>query len=445
MIYLVILFGIVFFTLIIRGCKDAFSKLVLIIFGAFWIFSLIGSQFKIQGLFLPKDSTIMICLVGILFFILGYLSVVISPRTAAHYKPSILEKSINKVLNSVFFRVSLIVMTLFVISQDILMYNMIFINASVAAGDLRGSAFGEESFYSPLFLLSINLLFCWYIPVIRALFCYSLFFKRDKYTIIMFLLLFGYAILDAGRFGFIRALIPIIAVIGLFQYVGGKTYLQKTQKKVLWYIVGVAFFFVFVVSALRQGSRNFSVAVEEGWNATTEQIVSYSIGPIVALDCQINSGFVNNIGGYKYGSISLWPFTTPYFRFQTPYIGINPNYVRYREESEQNRITIGGNLAWNGLYTWNLNFYCDGGVLGVILLNFLFGFLMRFCIKWTYRQKTISSFILCTLVLSFVVQAPLKLSDYSVLDPVLIIALIILSKIESSKGVVYNKVAIKKY
>ena len=433
MTYLVIIFGILFFTFCIRGCKDALSRLVLLIFGSFWIFSLIGSQFQIQGLYLPQDSTILICLLGVLFFTIGFLSVNITTGNIAYYNPRVLNASINGLLNNIIFKLSLVISTLFILSQDIMMYNVIIIKAAMSASELRGSVYGDDSIYSPLLRITQGLYFCWYIPIIRALFCYSLFFKRDRYTLLMFLLLFGYTALDAGRFGFIRALIPIIAVIGLFQYVGRKLQLQKSQKRILWYIFSVAFFFVFMTSMFRMSQQSFKGNVEEGWTTTINHISSYSIGPIVAFDQQIHSNFVNNIGGYGYGSISLWPFITPYYRFQSGYKGINPNFVKFREESEENRIIIGDNMAWNGLYTWNLNFYSDGGILGVILLNFLFGFLMRFCIKWIYRQETVYSFILCTLLLSFVIQAPMKLSDYSAFDPVFIIVLIILSNIESRK------------
>lgn len=440
-LFVIALFAIAFFAFLIRGCKDAFSRLVLLLFGSYWIVSLIGSQFQIQGLFLPKESTIWICLAGVLFFTLGFLCVRIPTSSLSLYKPSILKESIDKVLNSVPFKVTLIIVALFVISQDILMYEVIFVKAAMSGSELRGSVFSEESFYSPLFLFARDVFFSWYIPIIRALLCYSLFFKRNWFTIVMFVLLFGYTVLDAGRFGFVRALIPLIAVIGLFQFAKGKVFLLKKQKIVLWTVLGVAFIFIFLTSALRNSGNRFTNAIQDGWDATTTQMVSYSIGPIVAFDYQINSDFVRSIGGYRYGSISLWPFTTPYFRLQTPYKGINPNFVRFREESEKNRIVIGTNLIWNGLYTWNLNFYSDGGLWGIILLNFLFGFLMRLCIKWTYEQKTVYSFILCTIILSFVVQSALKLFDYTVLDPVFFIALIVLSKTVSSKSFRTKRIA----
>ena len=137
MTYLVIIFGILFFTFCIRGCKDALSRLVLLIFGSFWIFSLIGSQFQIQGLYLPQDSTILICLLGVLFFTIGFLSVNITTGNIAYYNPRVLNASINGLLNNKIFKLSLVISTLFILSQDIMMYNVIIMKAAMSASELR--------------------------------------------------------------------------------------------------------------------------------------------------------------------------------------------------------------------------------------------------------------------------------------------------------------------
>lgn len=434
MLLLLVSFFAAFFFFLVRICSDALSKLVLSIFGGFWAFSLIGTQFGIQGLNIPEDSTLLICILGILSFYAGYILVKITPNTILRYNSTTLKRSIDGLISNKIFSVFLYITTIYIISQDILFFNVIFVDKVLMGNEVRGSLWDDESFYSPTFRFAVVNIFSWFIPIVRALFCYSLFFKRERITVVMFFLLFGFAALDAGRIGYVRAIIPLIVVIGLFQVSRGKIYLLKTQKTLLLSILFISLVFIFVISTIRNSSNDFKSAMSDGWDATTEQIVSYSIGPVVAFDHQINSNVINrSIGGYGYGSVSLWPFMTPYFRLQTPYKGINPNFVDFREYTEKNKIDIGLPFNWNGLYTWNLNFYVDGGILGVILLNFLFGFLMRSVIKLTYLHQTVYTFILCSLVLIFVFQSPMKLLDYYVIDPVFIIVLLLLSKVKKDR------------
>lgn len=428
MLFLLILFFFLYFFFLVRKCVDGFSKMVLIIYGAFWTVSLIGTQFNIQGLHTPQDTTLLICVLGIICFSVGFFSVPISSTVLVRYNANLLKQSIENLISNKIFQIIVYVATIYIISQDILLINAIFVDKVLIGGDARVAIWDEDSLYNPILRFLIPNFFSWLIPIVKGLFCYSLFYKRDRFTIVMLLLLFGFTALDVGRIGFIKAILPLIAVIGLFQIYKGRIYLLKAQKKLFLAIMSLAFVFVFVVSTIRNASSDFTSAMSDGWNATIEQVVSYSIGPTVAFDHQINSNaFHNFVGEDGRGSISLWPLMTPYFRLQTPYIGIKPNFDKFREFTEKEKIDVGIYYNWNGLYTWNLNFYSDGGILGIILLNFLFGFFMRYTIKLTYRHQTVYSYILCTIVLMYVILSPMKLIDYNVIDPIFISVLLILS------------------
>ena len=440
MIVLLVLFFSAFFILLVPKCTDAFSKLVLSIFGGFWAISLIGSQFNIQGLHTPHDMTLLICVLGIICFTVGFYSVSISSTVLVRYNANLLKQSIENLISNKVFQIIVYVAAIFIISQDILLMDAIFVDKILMGGDARMAIWDEDSIYNPILRFLIPNFFSWLIPIVKGLFCYSLLFKRNRFTVVMLVLLFGYTALDVGRIGFVKAIMPLIAVIGLLQFHKGKVYILKGQKRLSLAIASIVFVFVFIVSTIRTSNSNFTSAMSDGWNATIEQFVSYSVGPTVAFDHQINStAFHNVVGKEGYGSISLWPFMTPYFRLQTPYVSIKPNFDKFREFTEKDKIDIGLLMSWNGLYTWNLNFYSDAGVFGIILLNFLFGFFMRYTIKLTYRHQTVYSYILCTIVLMYVIISPMKLVDYNVIDPIIISVLMILSYKNRTRNLILAK------
>lgn len=428
MLFFLILFFFLYFFFLVRKCVDGFSKMVLTIYGTFWAISLIGTQFNIQGLHTPHDTTLLICVLGILCFYLGFISVPIPSAVLVRYNSDLLKQSIESIITNKVFKIIVCVSAVYIISQDVLLINAIFVDKVLMGGNARGTLWDEESLYNPILRFLIANFFSWLIPIVKGLFCYSLFYKRDRFTIVMLLLLFGFTALDVGRIGFIKAIMPLIVVIGLFQFYKGKIYILKAQKRLFFAIMSLVFVFIFVISTIRNSSNDFVSAMNDGWNATIEQVVSYSIGPTVAFDHQINSPtFHNFVGEDGRGSISLWPLMIPYFRLQTPYRGINPNFVEFRDFTEKEKVDVGLHFNWNGLYTWNLNFYSDAGIVGIILLNFLFGFFMRYTIKLTYRHQTVYSYILCTIVVMYVIMSPMKLNDYNVIDPVFIFVLLFLS------------------
>lgn len=440
MIVLLVLFFSAFFIILVPRCTDAFSKMVCSFFGGFWAISLIGTQFHIQGLHIPQDTTLLICVMGILCFYFGFISVPISSSVLLRYNSNILKQSIEDLISNRVFQIIVYVATIYIISQDILLMNAIYVDKILMGGNARGTLWDEETLYSPFLRFLISNFFSWFIPIVKGLFCYSLFYKRNRFTIVMLLLLFGFTALDVGRIGFIKAIMPLIAVVGLFQSYKGKINLSRAQKKLFLAIVSLVFVFIFVVSTIRNSSNDFVSAISDGWDATIEQVVSYSVGPTVAFDHQIKSdAFHKYVGENGYGSISLWPFMAPYFRLQTPYRGINPNFVEFREFTEKEKIDVGLRFSWNGMYTWNLNFYSDAGLIGIILLNFLFGFFTRYTIKLTYRHQTVSSFILCTIVMMYVILSPLKLVDYNVIDPVFIFVLLFLSYKNRTRNLILAK------
>ena len=69
------------------------------------------------------------------------------------------------------------------------------------------------------------------------------------------------------------------------------------------------FFLLTIIGAGRRGYMEFDKeSLDVGVEMTTENLMSYSYGPIVAFDYALNNNYLDKLGGYSYGTLTFNAF-----------------------------------------------------------------------------------------------------------------------------------------
>lgn len=409
---IVIIVYIFILVLILRGTYnlDRFSRLFLTAFCVYWAVALCLSLFSMGGLSVPKTETILILVLGVLSFIFGFKRITINSAydiEGSYRLHDELQRFLN---NKVFFGIVLLT-SLYTASLYLRFIDVVVLQQISSTSEVRSMFWGDESIYGPLFKTLNDIYLSWFIHIARPLMCYALVYKRNKTFWPLLLFCFTYSGLSGGRIDYVFTILPLILVFGYFKEYNGNG--SKKSKRVLLGTVGVVLFLLISwVSLLRSDSSSGGV-LDAGTDVATEQIATYSAGPTVAFDYAINHDRVRMLNGYKYGRLTLWSYISPitFILYKAGQYatskGAMEDFTYYKQIE---KVDIG--INWNALYTWNLYFYCDLGVVGVILFNFLFGLFIRYLIKRMYKLESICSYLLCSMYISMALLSPVDLFGY---------------------------------
>lgn len=431
-IVIVALFAVLFFILRISKL-DSLSSVTLMVFYLYWFIQLILSQFRIHDVYMPSILSTFYLMIGVISFSIGYYTIKIKPVDIQNYKYNVIDKlkgSIDSLVDKKWFQLVLVGTAIYIVSLDVY-----FFDAIAAGAFIRTEGISMVEYYGPTFAKLNTYLLCWYIPLMRPIFCYCLLYRRKWYLPFMALLLLGFEILSGGRIGLIRTFIPILLIIGLFRI--NKGYKFKPKQIVAFSLIAVGIYYgIIALTAFRAGTTDFSSAVNDGRDLTNDAFVTYFVGPAVAFDQVIHSNIIDVTGGIKFGLNVLWPLFFPIL--VVLYIAGVTNYINgpagaVSDFLQFNYLSVGTGSKWNALYTWNVDFYCDAGIIGIIVFNFLFGYLMRYCFKWMYNKGTVYNLIIVSFVFVIVLQAPIKLYGMFNLLPILIYVLLYFHSVEAKR------------
>ena len=417
MTYLIIIvLFIILFIYLKKKQQDVSSKTFMLVYYSLWLIVLFFSQFGLVGFDIPTDyATIVLC-IGVLFFSLGFYFVPINISYATFDKVK-LKHSVDSLFGNIIFIVLILVLSIYIFSLLLTFYQTIMVTQALDMAEFRAMDMEDVArLYGPMFAILKTFLFIWLIPVLRCLFCYGLLCNRNWLLIPMAVLLFGYESIGAGRFGYVRTFFPMILIIPLF--LSDKNKLKISLRQFVFFLLIVVGLYVVlsVVTGLRMRVSDTVEITSETREAFSEQLVSYGVGPTVAFSYALDHNYVDKIGGFKFGEITLYPLLWP-FEQLAYWAGItdkvNPGRTAYSDYIQDNWISTSNELSWNALYTWNLDFYCDYGLLGIILFNLMFGILFRQSLRLLYRHGTVWAFIICAWFTQITIQSPIKLSDLS--------------------------------
>lgn len=397
---------------------DISSKTVLFIFVTLWFLALIMAVNGVSRLYDISDYSFFLLVLSVCSFFLGFNFVRINSREYIDFSDLKFKYQIECILNNRIFQMLIIVLFVY------MLYLYSIFSAFKAAvenlGELRDAYFSNELFGREGLIIG----YFFKTPMIYMLcplFAYCCIYKRNWLFVLMAVILYIESSLSGGRFGYLRCFVLPLLFVGL-------VFRSKITKlmKVLTYFIPVVLAFlaaITAVTAMRMGDMDLDKeTMIEAWETTSEHLISYFAGPSVAFDRSIDLNYVDRIGGYSLGLQS--------FSFLENLVNVLMEQIGFYYESpltslselkQSTRIYIGHGMLWNALYTWNLMFYTDLGLVGIIIFPFLFGLVTRLLIRQFYKKRNLMAFWILYILFSQIAFSPI---DYQLANMGIIFSLI---------------------
>lgn len=374
------------------GVKNYIPKMLFIIYVSYWCGSLYLSTFDDFGLFNVDDQSYYLLLGHLFAFICGYL--VVPSRNA--YRSKHFEINVQKIIMNIPFMVLFSLCFIFVVILFIRQREMLAIySLANIRGDFTELILGKGlfTFFSTLPTGMFHFSIC--------LSLYMLFFYRKWIYIIIFLtysVLF--AILGGGRHQFAIFIYYLIGFLILKNYIVSSVkqkstkYIIPTRIKIvmalmlLFLVVGMSLF----TSYRRNSDAGFNEeSVSSGVSGLGETIVNYSVGPIVAFDRGLKMKRYQNNNYYGTATFAGTEYVLHRFFLRYIFPNYELTYEKVTSYLQNNRILIGINKTWNYAYTSCFYYYCDLGIMGILIIPFILGIIFRFFIKMIEENLTIYS------------------------------------------------------
>lgn len=386
MTIIAVLLGIIFFSIVRNQNIDTASKKMLKMFIVYWFISIVLASLRVFDIFEVGIYTFILIFLGIASFVSGYLIIANKRSPTIQMSKDDISSQVEKLSSNVIYRLVVIGASIYIYSLLVIFFDKLLFYGSLSnvrmdfyTADLYGPAFGQINAFilRPLYLVSL--------PV----FAYLVLYKRSWLCLLLGFFLFGYESLGGGRIGYIRIVLAVV----FLAYCLLDTFKEKKIQGYIILIVGglLIFSLISVVSAARMGDVGMdSETRHTGAEKTLEHIMSYTACPIAAFDYSINHGYKELMGGYQFGNLTLTPVTS-FINLFTSRIGLTiPTNLNELIEYKQNTpIMISQEMDWNALYTANLYYYLDFGILGVIFFPFILGLIVSGLVSKMYKYKSL--------------------------------------------------------
>ena len=243
--------------------------------------------------------------------------------------------------------------------------------------------------------------------------CYLLLYNNK--AIIPILLYAANIVLHAytqgQRSGFIDVFVFFAFLLYCCTFLYGKIGRKQKRKLILRNLSIIAVVGIVALGAISfmtnqrvNNNNELSIAsIQEGQDSTSDQLITYMVGPLRALDYGLNNNYVDRMGGYTYGRSTLG-FVDSFLQFIGRNIGINFKTANGRVYDVLQNKWIKIPSDFNYAYTAVFNFYVDFDIIGVFLFPFLLGIIIRKLIDilWIRRNAGVLLsisylvFVVCT-------------------------------------------------
>lgn len=360
--------------------RNTLSRRMSYVILSLWTFALILSSFNPQGLY-PVKLEIYLMLIAFVWSLVLGITIVSNDNKSE--KVSVRPEKIKHAIETLALNKKIL---LYVVVCDIFEFYLFRIQdkflLSMSALELREEG-KDFLFQGNSFLGLFNNFFVAPVSVIVSIFfSYLLVFKRDR---IWPLLIYGVYILlhtyVGGSRGFIlKIFVYIIFLVFCCPFLMKGIHMGKMIKQ-LSIVAAFAFASLFFVSYMTNqrlaNDNSFSVeAAEAGWDATSTHLVTYFVGPFRALEYGMTHNYEERMGGYKYG-LSTLGCVDQFIETVANRVGIQ--YERANKSIydilQNNWILIPH--TFNFAYTAVFNFYMDFGYLGIFVIPFFLGALLK--------------------------------------------------------------------
>ena len=223
--------------------------------------------------------------------------------------------------------------------------------------------------------------------------------KKMIMILVTILLQLFYVALSGGRSTLFSVILSLVFVYICFHANDRK--ISLSRKQIISF--GVAFVFVFIgMTAISNYRKSGEINIEqnerkEAFETMGLTFLNYTVVPINLLDISFKENYVEKLNGFRYGTAT---FSGVDLLIQSVVKRFGVSYetdfyiVHYLQD---NRKVCAKNHDYNYAYSMFFYNYMDFGLLGVILIPFLFGRTFRYIIKRLYINPTFSRMLMVVL------------------------------------------------
>lgn len=397
------------------------AKRIIVGFNLLWGIALVASLYSFSGKYAISTCAYLLIVIAVISFNMGFYYKSMHTFTLKN-----LQLSVNHIIGNKVFNVIIIILSIYLLSLFLTYIDAL---AFASAADLRTDFFDEENnLYGPLFLF----LNAWFLkPVsifLMPLFPMALMQKKYGQAVLYISYLLVYNSLGGGRFGYTQIAWSLYLVcICLYQVVKIKLSIRNALISV------VVFFGFYGLIALTTASRmaNFDINrinYDEVLKETNTQLSAYVSGPIAAFSYAIDNNYVKEMGGYQYGKLTLGAFDQMAdIAFRKIGVGYERAIPKLATIKQDSKIEINEDFPmWNALYTYNLFFYLDFGIVGVLIFPFIFARLFSKSLSLMHHKQNVMSLVLVNYVFVNCMHSVFDFRLYNLADLVTISVLLIL-------------------
>lgn len=345
----------------------------LTVYLCFWGIWLGISMLDPLELYHVSDQAYLLLWTNIVFFSLGYLFFSKRIENRAHLEVKLTKQ--NKKLLLLLQCLLLLILVYYARKFFLLLGQDIITNARTIKYEvgLLFSSYAEYAFFNffieAFVYISTILTVCYYISIN----------KTDRIVILGIVCVIAFAYIGLGRFIIFDALVFYLLATTFRcrqRVTQNNGFLSRNHKgNIFYYILFglVAILGMVMVTTARLGNSIFGVQdylYIVGYSF--EQLIIYFTGPFRAFDTFLASKVYEEIG-YTLGRSTFSGIEEILYNYL--YV-TEPKWAIANEKMSNftvPNITIGNRLEFNAFYTGVMNFYLDGGLVGVIGLAFLYG------------------------------------------------------------------------
>ena len=386
--------------------SDTLQRKVLNGFFIIWCVNLLISSINPYNLFEVKDSTYLIVLLSLTFFLLGSLA-----KNSINVKKNKLDLSKFLQSTSTIRRNKIILIILLISIYQIGEYYLKYQQVVLAYGAEGARLY--RFFVGPLFSSTGEIFIYNYYFETLAIFCVlyfaiSLVFEKlNILSILCIIYCYLFSNIGAGRFFLVETSLYILLI-----FLTKKYYFKISTSRYTVSILTLLVAFLYCLSIyfvnFRRGIFEISLAnIISGNEILLEQSIIYNIGSINALDYGLtNNDYVidNTIFRLYFGGLDEI-FSTCLNFLGIIYTSANSIYGNLTFIP----IKIGFNQDFNALYTNIYLMYVDFGLLGIVICSFVNGYMFNLVYKWFKNYPNIYNLLI---FIFFTVQMYLSIFNW---------------------------------
>lgn len=375
-------------------CLNKIYKSFYLLFNFFWLSISILSYIMPTGNRIINSETYILIFLFLLFINTGYI---FSNLFFHKNKAKVLNEklSIDSLIKTKWIKLYLIICFIILIYYGLKYTSLLSIYKGVDARNMR-------FFVGSLFNSTLELLFYNYIVTpSKYLSCFLISFyiytgsiKLNK-IIPLILIVFLSSYIGGGRFIIVYLMFSIITVLILNKKTINinNSILIMNRKNIKIYIVVMFFILLSLGTMIYMTSFRNNVytlssnEISKFGEVLYKQVIDYNVGPIGALDYALDIGMLTN--NNYFGRAVLFPFIEDFFQFSLGYLGISFTSVHMAIAEVLNQEILIGTTTFNALFSALYWFYCDLGMIGIVIYSFSFGIIVEYVIYLFLKYRSI--------------------------------------------------------